>query len=179
MWIKVVFGALVVIAVGVYIVSRSRYYRRMFSEAGFREFYSGLSAAIEVAKGKGADGEPRLDDGSAFRTAAGLGVCVTCYTNDNGSQSLHISLSQTEGPTTHGVCSGYGFFTMAMLRENKAELVPYFTKSGVHHLDFRFQSLDLKVLDFDAVYSVYLAEYRPIPFEYLEIGSESMHAADG
>ena len=179
MWIPAVVAALVVMVAGAYIVSRSRYYGRMFSEANFRAFHSGLSHAIKIAKGKGADSKPSLDDGSAFVTDAGLAVGITCATDEDGSQTIHISMSQPGWHTTHGVCSRFGFFAVAMLRENKAELVPFFTESGVHHLVFRCQSQHLKVQDFDDAHSVYLAEYRPIPFEYQKIESEPSLAADG
>jgi serine protease inhibitor len=86
MWIPIVLGALVMIVAGGYIVSRRRYYGRMFSEANFRAFHCGLSTAIKIAKGKGSDSEPSLDDGSAFVTDAKLAVGVTCTTNEDGSQ---------------------------------------------------------------------------------------------
>ena len=59
-----------------------------------------------------------------------------------------------------------------MLRENKADLMPFFTESGVHHLVFCFRSRDLIVQGFDVAHSLYLDEYKPIPFEYQEIESE-------
>jgi len=178
MWIFIVL-AVVVALVGAFIASRARYYGRMFSESNFRAFHEALSRAVEVFKGKGADGQPSPEDGSAFVTDAGLAIGVTFSTDENGFQALHISMSQPGRQTTHSVCSRFGFFAVAMLGGKKAELIPYFTESGVHHLVFRFQSRDVRVDGFDNAHAMYRDEYKPIPFEYRKIGSKPSLAADG
>ena len=68
----VIVGGVVVMVVVAFIVSRGRYYRRMFSDENFREFYTGLLRAIESAKAAREDQEPNIDDGTAFITDAGL-----------------------------------------------------------------------------------------------------------
>lgn len=163
-------GSVVVILIAAYVVSRGRYYKRMFSDENFREFHARLSQAIEKAMGKNENQDPNLEDGTAFLTDAGLGIAVT-FDPDVGGYVLHVSFSQPSGPTTHSVCSRFGFFTVAMLRVNESEVVPYFTKSGVHHLRFKFQSQDVTVLDFEKSFSHYLHDYRPVPFQYMEPGS--------
>lgn len=55
-----------------------------------------------------------------------------------------------------------------MLAENNAEITPFFTESGVHHLAFRLQSQDLNVPDFATAQALYLDEYSPVPFQYQE-----------
>jgi hypothetical protein len=179
MWILLIIVALIAIATVVYTVSSGRHYGRMFSDANFRAFHNALSRAIEVARGKSASSEFSLDDGTAFVTDAGLGVSVTLFPQGDGSHALHIAMSQAGRHTTHSVCSRFGFFTVAMLKDNKAELVPYFTASSVHHLVFRLQSPDVAVQDFDATYSQYRDEYRPIPFQYQNINGEQTAAANG
>jgi hypothetical protein len=165
MWIAGVITALVVFVVALYIVKSRRYYKRMFSEANFRAFHSGLSKAIEAAKGRDADALPSPENGSAFVTEAGLGVCVTYDTAEGGSEVLTISMSQPGRHTTHAVCSRFGFFALVMLQENKAEFAPFFTQSGVHYLVFQFESRDPRVRDFDDTYAGYVADYKHIPFE--------------
>ena len=179
MWIAIGCVALLLAVVGVYIVSLSRYYGRMFSEANFRAFHSGLSTAVKTAQEKGEDADPSLDDGTAFVTDAGLAVGATWNGYEDGAHTLHISMSQPGGNTTHAACSRFGFFALAMLQDNKAELTPFFTESGVHHLVFRFQSQDLKILDFKASDSAYRAEYKAIPFKYEKLGGAPSPAAKG
>lgn len=124
MWIKVALAALMVLAVGAYIASRSRYYGRMFSKDNFRAFHEGLSRALEVCRGRSADVEPNLEDGSAFVTGAGLAIGVTCSPDEEGMQVVHISMSQPGGHTTRAVCSRFGFFAVVTLGgdNNKAEI---------------------------------------------------------
>jgi hypothetical protein len=174
-----VIAALVVLAAVAYFARIRRYYGRMFSEDNFREFHKGLSRAMEVAKGKGPDAVPSPEDGSAFVTGAGLAVGVTFSLDEDETYRLHVSLSQTERPTTHAVSSRFAFFIVAMLGHNKAKLFPYFTESRVHHLVFWFRSDDLEVRDFDGAYSKYQNEYTEIFFLFHEIEGEPFPAAIG
>jgi len=178
MWILIAIVGLIVLAVGAYIVPRHRYYGRMFSEANFRAFHSGLSRAVDVAQEKSAGNPPNVEDGSAFMTDAGLAVGVTAPTGESGQHALHISMSQPGARTTHAVCSRFGFFAVAMLGGEKVEITPYFTESGVHHLVIRSHPREASVLAFDEAHSVYLNKYRAIPFEYQEIGSEPCSTAN-
>lgn len=163
-----ILAVLVVVVVGGYFAWLSRYYKRMNSEENFREFHSRLSQAVGVADSRNAVDQPSLEDGTAFLTKAGLAVCVTFGTDDDGFERLHVSMSQPGDRTTQSVSSRFGFFATAMFGENKADLMPYFTESGIHHLVFFFRRhiRDLTIRQFDEAYSVYLAEYTPIPFEF-------------
>lgn len=176
---SVLVGSVVVILIAAFVVTRGRYYRRMFSDGNFREFHARLSQAIEKAMVKNQNQDPSLEDGTAFLTDAGLAISVTFNPDDDEVYALHVSISQPSGPTTHSVCSRFGFFIVAMLWDNKSEVVPFFTKSGVHHLRFEFQSQDVTLLDFEKSFSHYLNEYRPVPFQCLELGSELSAPADG
>ncbi len=174
--IAVCFVALVA-AVYAFVASRRRYYDRMFSEENFRVVHSGLSRAIEVARKKNADVPPSDDDGTAFVSDAGLAVGVTWSNDDAGSCTLHISMSQAGQITTDAVCSRFGFFIVAMLSGNTAELAPFSTESGVHHFVYRLQSGDVSVKEFDTAYSAYVADYKRIPFERRKIGTTGHSAA--
>ena len=175
-WVLV--GSVVVILIAAYVITRGRYYKRMFSDGNFREFHARLSQAIEKAMGKNETQDPSLEDGTGFLTEAGLGVGVT-FDPCDGGYVLQVSMSQPSGPTTHVVCSRFGFFTVAMLWDNESEIVPFFTQSGVHHLRFVLQSQDVTLLDFEKSFSHYLNEYRPVPFQYLDLGSEPSNPANG
>ena len=169
MWFLIIVGVVAVIAVGGFIASRGRYYAKMYSESNFRSYYDAVSRAVGIARAKAANTEPRLDDGTAFVTDAGLAVAITCPAD--GSPALHISLSQPGGHTTRAVCSHFGFFALAMFAKNKADLHAFSTESGVHHLVFRFQSQDFSIQDFAAANAMYRTEYRPIPFEFQAVGA--------
>lgn len=170
MWIVIVFATLTVMAVAGYSVSRGRCCKQMFSKANFQSFHKRLSDALEVAKRKENRSRPSVVDGSAFVTGAGLAIGVSFSCSESGNQALHISMSQPGEQTTHAVCSRFGFFASAMLRENQAELTPFFTESGVHHLMFRFRSPDVSVQEFNEAYSAYASGYKPVPFVYQKIG---------
>src|SRR6185503_20336281 len=93
-------GLVVVIAVSVARISRR--YRTMFSDAHFREVHERFARAIETVeaafRASGASaGDAHAED--AFVTSAQLVMIVTLSSMDEG-QVLHVSLSQTSGPTT-------------------------------------------------------------------------------
>ena len=58
---------------------------------------------------------------------------------------------------------------------NKAELTPFVTRFGIHHLAFKLESADITWQDFDSSYDRYLKKYTPIPFQssYFGRGSTS------
>jgi len=177
MWTLVVIGGLIAV-VALYVVSRGRYYGRLFSVASFREFHEKLSAAIAAAQRKGQDQPPSTNDGTAFVTTSGLGVAVTCSKRVDGNQTVHISLSQPGQTTTHALCSRFAFFSVAMFEGMKSDLSPYYTDSGIHHLVFRFQTLISQLQDFDVTYARYLSDYKPIPFRHEKMKSEQGAAPD-
>jgi len=171
MWTAIIAASLVAI-IAAFGVSSARYYRRMFSERHLREFHSTLAAAIRAAASM--EERPGLcaDPRTHFVTEAGLGAAVTFAPHPGGGYDLHFSLSQPGRLTTHAVSRHFGFFILGMLQENKAELTPYFTNSGVRHLSFRLASPAVTVQDFDASYANYskfLRENKSIPFEYRNI----------
>src|SRR5262245_57393078 len=119
MWLAVVIAIVIVIALmALYVASRGRYYRRIFSEESFREFHDSLSRAIAAAQTKGRDQPPSAEDGTGFVTSAGLAVGVTCN-RENDIQTLHISLSQAGQITTHALCSRFGFFAVTIVGNAK------------------------------------------------------------
>ena len=148
------------------IARKIRYYGHLFSESNYRAFYDGFSRALKVAKTNAGNNPPNLEDGTAFVTERGLAVSVTFSANASDAYVLHISLSQPGGITTRSVCSRFGFFTVAMLQGNKCQLAPFYTKSLIYHLAFQFRSRDVVVQPFSDAYAAYLANYKPIPFEY-------------
>ncbi len=181
MWVTAFcFALIIVFAVPVvwFVVSRNRYYKRIFSVESFREFHGALLRAVAAAQRQQAEAPPSPDDGTAFVTSSGLAVGVTCSKESSGPQTftiLHISLSQAGQITTHALCSRFGFFVVAMLRDMKGELTPVYSDSGVHHLVFRFQEPALRLQDFDLSYARYAGDYRPIPFRRRQI--EADHGA--
>jgi len=177
MWIAVVASLIVLIAV--FVATRGRYYKRLFSTESFREFHGSLSRAVELAQHKRPDQPPALEDGTAFVTEAGLAVGVTCTNGDDGHQTLHISLSQRGNVTTHAVCSRFGFFVAAMLGSAKGELTPFYADSGVHHLVFRLQALTIQVQSFDSSYARYLNDYKPVPFRHENLIKEVAKPSGG
>jgi len=175
MWIAIVSIVLIALVVW-YVVSRGRYYNRIFSGESFREFHGALSRAVAAAQRKQPDEPPSVDDGTGFVTSAGLAVGVTCGKGGTGIQILHISLSQAGQVTTHALCSRFGFFVAAMLGDMKGELTPYYTDSGVHHLVFRFEAPALRLQDFDSSYARYSSDYKPVPFRHEKMKSEQSAA---
>jgi hypothetical protein len=167
MWPAVIIAvSIVVVLLALYVASRGRYYSRIFSEGSFREFHDALARAIEAAQGKGPEQPPSPDDGTGFVTSAGIAAGVTCTRERDGTQILHISLSQAGQITTHALCSRFGFFATTLLGNVKGSLTPYFTDSGVHHLVFRFSTAITQLEGFDSCYARYVKEYKPIPFRH-------------
>jgi len=148
--------------------SVDQFYYRLFSKANFRAFHSGLSQATELAREKrtvvrGAN------DVVFFMTGAGLQVGVSW---DQRSSQLHISMEQQIRPTTHAVCSRFGYFALVMFAENRGHFAetPCFTASGVHHIVFQFQLNDeLKIREYDSVQAICDAKGGGIPFEYSDV----------
>jgi hypothetical protein len=172
MWILVISGGLILAIITSFVIFRGRYYRGLFSAESFREFHQGLSKGITAATSKAPNQTPSPDDATAFVTSFGLAAGVTSNIGEDGRQTLHISMSQPGQITTHTVCSRFGFFTIVMFGGLKAELSPYYTESGVHHLVFRFETVVTSVLDFDAAYARYLKDYRAVPFQQTKLKSE-------
>jgi hypothetical protein len=143
------------------LASQSRFYDRVFSEANYRAFHNGLSEAVVLARSKRAV-DPGEEKAIGFMTGAGLSACVTW---DEGLNQLHISFQQLIGPTTHAVCSLFGYFTLTMLEENDVQFTrpPFFTDSRIHHLILQFQpNHDLRLRDFDTVRSMQEAVFEVI-----------------
>jgi hypothetical protein len=165
MWALAIVAGVVVVLI-LYVAYRGRYYRAVFSEENFREFHEKLSAAISQAQRKSPGEPPSPNDGTGFTTRAGLAVGVT-WKCQEGVQAVHLSLSQVGQVTTRAVCSRFGFFTIVMFEDLKAELSPFYTNSGVHHLLFRFPAgMNLLLRNFDATFARYSNDYRPIPFRH-------------
>lgn len=159
----------VIVAVGLigFVIHQSgRYYRRLFSDESYREFFGGLTHALDVARSKAPGAAPALGDRTAFQTASGLAVGVSASDDEGGGLSVHVSLSQVGRPTTHAACSHFGFLVVNMLDQNRATLTPFFTDSGVHHLLFQFESRDLLIRPFDEVVAVHRDAFSPIPFRH-------------
>jgi hypothetical protein len=143
-------GIVVALAVTGHVARRARYYRRLFSEAHFREVYDGFV--------------PALGPGRAFVTSAGLAVVVTSTEVDD-RRVVHVSLSQPSGYTTSSVAGRFGFFLITILNRNKMDLDPFFTRSRVHHLVFASPAAaPLEINDFDSVMEHYRRDYRPVPY---------------
>jgi hypothetical protein len=52
-----------------------------------------------------------------------------------------------------------------MFENLKAELSPFYTNNGVHHLVFRFYTgANLQLCEFDAAFARYAKDYKPVPF---------------
>jgi hypothetical protein len=177
MWTLVVIGGLILI-VGFFVLSRGRYYGRLFSVDSFREFHGTLSKAFAVAQGKQPNEPASINDGTGFMTSSGLAVGVSCSKESTGTQKLHVSLSQPGNITTHELCSRFGFFVVAMLGDARGEFTPFYTDSGVHHLVFRFQAPVMRLQDFDSSYAQYLSSYKPIAFRHEKMKSEQGAAAN-
>jgi len=169
MWDLVLGGLIWVVAL--FVAYRVRYCKRLVSAESFREFHRGLSRAIETAQRKAPDQPPSGDDGTAFVTLSGLTVVVT-FENDEGNQTIHISLSQAGQVTSHTVCSRFAFFAAAMFGDVKLELTPYYTDSGVHHLVFGLRGPAVHLQDFDSTYPRYAKNYRPMLFRHERLESK-------
>lgn len=163
-WARVVAAGGLALAVPV--LRRMRLYRRIFSEAHFRELHERFAAAVrtvtEVLRAP-ANAADAAAAGDAFVTSAQLAVAVTASLA-NGRHVLHVSLSQTSGYTTSSVASRFGFFLITMLNQNKLELDLFFTPSRVHHLVFTSDADSLRVADFTSVDEQYRRDYRPLPY---------------
>lgn len=168
MW-EVVTAAILIALIAVLALSRVRYYRRMFSDSHFREFHNAMATAIHAASATG-DPQEKTNEGEIFfTTKAGLGAVVTFSALPEGGYNLHISLSQPGRMTTSAVSRHFGLFIIAMLQGNKAELMPYFTDTGVRHLSFQLPSPVATIQDYGAArlsYEKYVRENRTVSFEY-------------
>lgn len=164
-----ILAIVVIVAVALigFAIHRSgRYYRRLFSDESYREFFDGITHALEVAQSKAPGAAPAVEDRTAFQTASGLAVGVSASDDDGGGLNVHVSLSQVGRPTTHAACSHFGFLVVNMLSQNRATLTPFFTDSGVHHLVFHFESRNLLVRSFDEVVAAHRDAFSPIPFRH-------------
>lgn len=144
-----ILGIVAALALAGFVAQRAKYYRRLFSDAHFREVYDAFVLS--------------LGSGRAFVTSAGLTVAVT-RTESGDRRVLHVSLSQTSGYTTYSVAGRFGFFLVAILNRNKMDLDPFFTRSGVRHLVFAYPAAPLEINDFDNVIQQYRRGYRPLPY---------------
>ena len=163
MWATLGITIGVAISVAIPIARLSARYRRMFSEDHFQEVHDRLSRAIETVQdaSRTSTGEALSDD--MFVTSARLAVVVTQRRVDE-RRVLHVSLSQTSGPTTSAVAGRFGFFLVAMLNRNKMQLDPFVTPSGVRHLVFAWDGTPLAINDFGSVMHQYRTRYQPLPF---------------
>lgn len=170
MWIAVGVIACCVTLVGFWVFRRGQYYDELFSEESYASFHSGLLRAIAAVREADPDSEPSVDNNTAFVVSPGLAVGVTYSTSSDGGQALHVSMSQTDRPTTHAACSRFGYFAVVMLNKNTARLFPYFTQSGVHHLVFEFdKGVELQVQPLDETMKSYEEDYKPIPFKPMQV----------
>src|SRR3954464_2347180 len=99
-----ILGGVAALGATAFFVRRARYYRRIFSDAHFRELYDAFV--------------PLVRSGGTFVTSAGIAIAVS-RTEANAPQTLHVSLSQTSGYTTSAVAGRFGFFVVAILDRNK------------------------------------------------------------
>ncbi len=167
MWEVVIVVISIALVAG--LASSLRHHLRMFSENHFREFHNAMAAAIRVASATEELQDKTTDGKSFFTTKAGLGGFVTFCALSEGGYNLHISLSQLGRVTTFAVCRHFGLFIVAMLQGNEAELMPYFTDTGVRHLSFRLSSREVTVQDYRSSrlsYCKYIRERRAVSFEY-------------
>jgi hypothetical protein len=161
-WVAIVFVALIIAVIATYLVMQSRKYSRLYDESTFQEFYERLTEAIRAAVQ--APGEPSIDNVKGFRLSADIGASVSFHPHDD-EFILHVALSQPDSFTTHAVASRFGFFVVAMLNRNQAQMTPFFTPSSVHHIVLKLKSADIVFNDFEQTYDEYLRNYQPIPFE--------------
>ncbi|MGC4042796.1 MAG: hypothetical protein QM758_03220 [Armatimonas sp.] len=150
-----------------FVITRSRKYSRLFNEATFEEFYERLTEAIRAAVRTQGDPsvENFIENGTAFRLSADIAASVTFAQRKDGF-ILHIALSQPDHfVTTHSVATHFGFFILAMLNKNRAEMTPFYTPSSVHHIVLKLESADIVFNSFEESYREYRENYQPFRFE--------------
>ncbi len=153
------------LAVVAWVARRRRYYRRIFSEAHFREVHERFARAVETVEAvpRASAAEPVATN--AFVTSAQLAIVVTESLANEG-RKLHVSLSQPSGFMTSAVASRFGFLLVTTLNRNKMQLNPFATPSGVHHLVFTWDGAPLALNDFGSVMDQYRTGYQPLPFAF-------------
>lgn len=156
------------VLVVVQVARLGRRYRRMFSDAHFQELHERFSRAIATVEAASRASSEDADAQDAFVTSAQLAVAVTEHLAD-GRRVLHVSLSQSSGPTTGAVAARVGFFLIVTLRRNKMELDPFVTPSGVRHLVFAWDGTPLVINDFASVMNQYRTAYQPVPYRLEEL----------
>lgn len=162
LWILLglIVAGMVVVVVGIREITRR--YRKLFSDAHFREVHARFVCAIE-AVAAARDSADAPDPADAFVTSAQLAIMVTGRPAD-GRHVLHVSLSQRQGYTTRAVADRFAFFLVTTLNRNKLQLTPFATPSAVRHLVFTWDGGPLKLNDFATVMDHYRTQYQPLPF---------------
>ncbi len=158
-------GAVVVLMVAAFLlVRKSRYYRRIFSDAHYAEIAGWTSRMVARHPVE----EPSPEDGTALLTSAGLALAYTSHTSE-GRRSLHFSVSQARGYTTGAVGRRVLFLWIRLLHRNRCEANLFQAESTVYHAVFSMPADAAWVLApvADAVADV--ANCPPLPIETLPV----------
>lgn len=120
---------LMILAIGLYFRGRMVRYRKIFSDAHYRQVGEWVERVLQL----GPVERPSLENGSAFLTDGNVGLVFTCRIDDEHDR-VHFSFSDRPGPTTHALGSRMIFFVIQLLSQNGAEADCFYTKSTVHYL---------------------------------------------
>ena len=149
-------AAVVLAAVLLFVKRRAAYYGRLLSDLHYREVFDWVGRVVN----RGEVPEPKLDNGSALLTSAGLVLAFTKHKQEE-KWLYHFSVSEHRGYTTRAVGSRMLFLILTSLRENNCEGDLYFTQTTVGHLALLTEASNLKITDYETV-SAAIKKYRPM-----------------
>jgi len=170
MWGLIVLIVLVVAVIWWHVVAGNRYYKKLYSEAHFREVYDSFVQMVKRAEEKCGKG-PADEQREHYVTSAGLVVVVTVDPMGSGKE-LHVSMSQRGTVTLHAVSEYFGGFFLNILSPNKIIFTPFFTESQVHHLVFRYNG-ELMFETFEEAYRQTNENPKRIPYEFHPMNQEA------
>ncbi|MCP4149381.1 MAG: hypothetical protein GY757_16660 [bacterium] len=165
--IVAVIVALIVGVVVLYLMKSSKYYKTIFSEEHYSVIFDWLETALKIGPIK----NPSENDGSTMQTPQGCGFGLTRKIKD-GKDTIHISISEIRGYTTHGVAHRMAFLLLEMLNGNKSHCNLFYTESSIHHIVLQKEETgDWKINDKQEVIAG-MNNYKPLPFRLQKLSKE-------
>ena len=163
MWYAI-FGALGALIIWKF-MAKSRYYGQIFSEENFNEIGEWVYRMLQLDE----VANPSVEDGTAYQTAAGLGLVFTRMEED-GNDTIHFSVSQSTGYTTHAVGGRVIFLIISMIKDNECEASLYYTETSVHHAVFyRPEKKEWTTRPVKEAVKETITNYQPPPIQLIKV----------
>ena len=154
----VIVATVMIAIVVLWVVRRSRYYGKIFSDSHYAEVAFWAARMIDRHPVK----ESSMANGTALMTDAGLAIAYTSEINQ-GDRSIHFSISQAGGYTTGAVGGKFVFLLIRLLNKNKCKANIFKTDSTVHHAVFEMPVSENWILEDLAHVVSDMKGYQPLP----------------